>query len=264
MARLPGKIIHRAHDPWGSIEVVEDGAIRSLHFGTAARQSAMSLYEPDYLLLSYTRAMVVPLLFTAPPRRVLLVGLGGGSLAKFLLHHYPECRIDAVELRAEVVKAARGHFQLPQNERLEIVLGDGSAYLGECPAERYDLVLIDAYDHAGMDPQLGGVEALHAARRALRPRGALVINTWSEEKSLVQRMEGVVEQLFDRRVLRLPVEEKGNVILIGLEAPIGLRAAGTLKRRAGELDRTLKVGLQGQLSALRRNNPLLRLGQTIF
>ena len=264
MDRPLGKILHRTRDAWGSIEVVEDGAVRSLHFGTAARQSAMSLYEPDYLLLSYTRAMVTPLLFVEPPSRVLLVGLGGGSLAKFLLRHYPDCRIDAVELRPEVVKAARDHFGLPESDNLEVVVGDGTEFLTQADEACYDLVLIDAYDHAGMDPNLGERGALFGARRALCPGGALSINAWSAERALIQEVERGMGELFEQRLLRLPVEEKGNVILIGLDAPIGPRAAVGLKRRAGELDRELRIGLSRELAALRRHNSLSRLGRAVF
>ncbi|WP_459863337.1 spermine/spermidine synthase domain-containing protein [Endothiovibrio diazotrophicus] len=264
MALFSGKIVHRARDRWGSIEVVEDGAVRSLHFGTAARQSAMSLYEPDYLLLSYTRAMVAPLLFVEAPRRVLLVGLGGGSVAKFLLRHYPQCHIEAVELRPEVVGAARRWFDLPTPPNLEISIGDGAEFLFRADDGGYDLILIDAYDHAGMAPGLGEGDVLAAAARALRAGGAFSLNAWSAEHALFDKVERALLHHFERRVLRLPVTEKGNVILIGLDNALGLSAAGRLKRRAAELDQRLGIGLQQQLAALRRHNSLARIGRSIF
>lgn len=264
MARFPGTIIHRTRDDQGPIEVMEDGAIRSLHFGTAARQSAMSLYEPEYLLLSYTRAMMAALLFGEPPRRALLVGLGGGSLAKFLLHHFPRCRIEVVELRHAVVSAARDHFQLPESDNLEIILGDGGEYLDQADAESYDLVLIDAYDETGMDPNLGEHDALRAARRILRSDGVLSINAWKAERALFGALKQRLDPLFDGRVLTLPVEDKGNVILLGLGAGVGIRGLGTLKRRAAELDRRLKIGLPQQLTALRKGNGVIRLGRALL
>ena len=99
MRKYHGTVIHRSQDSRGVIEVVDDGCTRSLHFGNAVRQSAMDLNRPEYLVLTYTRAMMSCLLFKPTPCKVLLIGLGGGSLAKFLLHHIPNCTIDAVELR---------------------------------------------------------------------------------------------------------------------------------------------------------------------
>ena len=92
MHRYGGIVIHQSRDEHGTIEVVEDGAYRSLHFGSEPKQSSMELHNPIRLALTYTRAMTAALLFNDAPRSVLLIGLGGGSLAKFLLHHALEMR----------------------------------------------------------------------------------------------------------------------------------------------------------------------------
>src|SRR5512138_3544669 len=91
MQRYDGHLVHRTQDELGPIEVVEDTLYRSLHFGTEPKQSSMLLGDPLALVLSYTRSMTTALLFVPQVRRVLLIGLGGGSLAKFILHHIPGC-----------------------------------------------------------------------------------------------------------------------------------------------------------------------------
>ncbi|HEY0720688.1 MAG TPA: spermidine synthase, partial [Gammaproteobacteria bacterium] len=88
MQKYDGLLVHRTQDEWGPIEVVDDMLHRSLHFGTEPKQSSMLLSDPLALVLSYTRAMTTALLFVPQVRRVLLIGLGGGSLAKFFLHHF--------------------------------------------------------------------------------------------------------------------------------------------------------------------------------
>ena len=264
MKQFAGNVVHRSRDEWGPIEVVDEGAVRSLHFGTAARQSAMSLHEPDYLLLSYTRAMAAALLFAEAPRRALLVGLGGGSLAKFLLHHFPTCRVEVVELRQEVVETARRHFALPDSDNLVVLLGDGGRYLNEAPEGGYDLILIDAYDAIGMAPSLGERDVLGAAYHALHPDGVLSVNTWQAERRLSAKVQRELGALFAGRVLTLPVEEKGNVILHCLGRAVGIRGVAALKRRAVELDRHLAIGLPQQLSALRRGNSIPRLARALL
>src|SRR3569623_1391487 len=129
MRKYHGTLIHRSRDADGPIEVVDDGVIRTLHFGNDVRQSSMALHDPVHLMLLYTQAMMSCLLFQPDPKRVLLIGLGGGSLAKFLLHHFPRCKIDAVERRAAVVKLAHGYFQLPETPRLRVTVDDACEHL---------------------------------------------------------------------------------------------------------------------------------------
>lgn len=78
-----GTLIHQAQTDDGVIEVVDNGDSRSLHFGTYPRQSSMRLSDPAHLALSYTQSMMGCLLLNPIPRRVLVIGLGGGSLVKF-------------------------------------------------------------------------------------------------------------------------------------------------------------------------------------
>ena len=108
-----GRLVHQAQSDEGVIEVVDSGDSRSLHFGTHPRQSSMRISDPAYLDLSYTQAMMGALLLNPVPRRVLIVGLGGGSLVKFLLHHFPRCQIDVVEYRQDVIDVAHQFFGLP-------------------------------------------------------------------------------------------------------------------------------------------------------
>src|SRR5258708_39115928 len=69
-----------------AIEIVEEDGVRVLQIGGNAIQSAMRLDAPDRIELDYVRAMMAFLLFPPDPRDVLLVGLGGGSVARFIPH----------------------------------------------------------------------------------------------------------------------------------------------------------------------------------
>ena len=111
-------LVFSCHDEEGVIEVVDDLDTRALYFGTSARQSAMSREAPHRLVLSYTRSMLSGLLFTRKPRSALVLGLGGGSLPRFLMHVFPTCRIDVVERRAKVVQVAHDYFHLARSPRL--------------------------------------------------------------------------------------------------------------------------------------------------
>ena len=79
-------------------------------------QSAMRIKDPFALELEYTRGMLAFLLFQPDPRDIALIGLGGGSLAKYIHRHLPDSRLTALEINAEVVAAARSYFLLPQDD----------------------------------------------------------------------------------------------------------------------------------------------------
>src|SRR6185369_9886625 len=96
-----------------AVAVSEQAGVRFLHIGGDAIQSAMRLSKPDRLELHYTRAMMGFLLFHPKPRKVLMIGLGGGSMARFLHKAFPRLRVTALDVSPEVVAAARRHFDFP-------------------------------------------------------------------------------------------------------------------------------------------------------
>ena len=111
-----GQLIHATEDDFGTIEVVEfQQSVRGLHFGNATQQSGMFLYNPNVLIHKYTQAMLTPICWYQPDT-VLILGLGAGSLAKYLLHILPGIKIDGVDLRPEVIKVAQEYFYLPEED----------------------------------------------------------------------------------------------------------------------------------------------------
>lgn len=228
------RIVHREH--WDNllVEVIDDGDTRSLVFGGDVLQSSMSLSRPNRLVLSYTHCMMASLLINDHPERVLVIGVGAGSLVRFLHSHLPSCRIEGIDNAPHIIKLARGYFSLPENERLTIHNLDGFDYLRELPATRgYDLILIDAFDGAGMAPTIYHRACFALCRRHLRPDGILSINLWSGNES---RMAEVRHDLADcfGPTLTLPVPNRGNVIcLAGRQADLSL----LLTRSRSELER---------------------------
>src|SRR3970040_3128060 len=81
-----------------AVYVTERFGVRSLHIGSDTVQSSMRLSRPNDLELAYTRSMMAFLLFRPPPRRVLMVGLGGGSLAKFIYHRIPDAVTEVIDV----------------------------------------------------------------------------------------------------------------------------------------------------------------------
>jgi len=131
------------------IEISEESGVRSLHFGTPWIQGSMRIARPWSLELEYTQHMMWPLLHFSSedwPQRILMIGLGSGSMLKFLYRYRPFCHITVVEIDSTVIAAAHHHFKVPQaSERLNIVHSDGVAYLNQ-DEHQYDLILVDGFD----------------------------------------------------------------------------------------------------------------------
>ncbi len=106
------------------IDISEEAGVRYLHFGSDWIQGAMRIRKPYALELAYTREMMAGLLLRDGlaadgghwPRKVLIIGLGAASLARFVHHHLPQARIRVVEIAPAVVAAARQFFKLPTED----------------------------------------------------------------------------------------------------------------------------------------------------
>jgi len=252
-----GRKLCSVRDAGQLIEVFDDGKSRSLHFGTPARQSSMALDAPDRLQLPYTRAMMAFLLFQPQPETVLMVGLGGGSMAKFLLRHFPALHMDVVERSAAVVELAHRHFLLPQDSRLRIHVDDGARYMA-CGAKpnAYDAVLLDAYGANGTPSALLGEAFFADCRRRLRPAGVLAANLWGGRRSGFGRAMAALEHAFGGDALQLPVAGRGNIVALAQVPPAPTSAQ--LQLRSRELQQRLDLPFAVYRRALRRRRRLLK------
>jgi predicted O-methyltransferase YrrM len=140
--------------------------------GLTQQQSAMSLTRPERLVFQYERLMSLALGLAAAPRRALLLGLGGGAMARFLAAHLPGCDVTAVEHDAAMIEIARRFFYI----RGPVVERDALAFLAETD-ERFDVILVDLYDAAGAVHARG--DLWERCLGALAPGGCVAAN-WAD------------------------------------------------------------------------------------
>jgi spermidine synthase len=155
--------------------------------------------------------MMAFLLFQPRPKRIALIGLGGGSLVKFCYHRMPGTHMTAVELDPEVI-AFRDTFLVPaDNERLQIINGDGAEFL-ENTDKGLDVLLVDAFDKTGFAPSLANREFFENAHAKLAGNGVLVINLAGEKESYAGLI-GEAMHVFDDQVIVISVPDDGNHVL---------------------------------------------------
>jgi spermidine synthase len=197
-----------------------EGDRRTLEFMPGNIQSEMLLSRPDHLLLAYTRALMGFALFVPRPRHIVMVGLGGGSLAKFCHRYFPATRITVIELRADVI-ALRAQFGVPPDDaRFQVVHADALDWLAAAPACA-DVLLVDGFDAFGLPAPLASARFYGHCRRVLQDGGVLAVNVFSYDPAYA----GIVARLrlmFDGRVCWFDRVAGNNRILFAVKAPLPL------------------------------------------
>lgn len=235
MKFLPKWRLRKPSEDAKTVYVSEKFGVRALHIGSDTVQSAMRLARPNDLELSYTRSMMACLLFNDDPRHVLMVGLGGGSVAKYVYHRLPEAKVRVLELDPQVVAIARQCFMVPRNDdRFEVVVGDGAEYMAGCD-ERTDFIMVDGYDAESHVEALATREFYGHCRERLAAGGVLVVNLWGGDRQFNEVLKRI-ETVFPDGTLCLPARKPGNVIALAFRDPPGPLAWAELECRAAELE----------------------------
>jgi spermidine synthase len=195
--------------------IIDNGLQRRLQFDLYSVQSAMHRAHPDRLILTYTRKMMAFLLFNRAPARILLLGLGGGSLAKFCYRRLPGAAITAVEVNPHVI-ALRQEFCIPaDDDRFRVFCADGAEYLGRLGRSK-DVILADACDSEGIAPELDTVEFYQAAHRCLSRGGVFVLNVCGDPNGAAPHIDKI-RAVFGDDFMTLQVRPDGNLILFAFK-----------------------------------------------
>jgi spermidine synthase len=248
-----GEIIHEITSTYSHIRVRERGNVRCLTFvdpnGREERQSAIDIKNPHAMQLGYTTSFFASLLFREPQERVLIVGLGGGGMVRFLNHAFPETMVEAVEIDRVVVGVAKNYFGTMEGPMTKIHVADAFDYLKE-PHGPFDALYMDAFLRPSVDSGLENVtqrlktlEFLQSLRRQLNPGGIVAFNLHQHASSTQDDLD-TLKTAFPQ-VYLFGVPRTGNLIAICTIDRQRLTTE-TLTKRAANLETNLDVGLPWQ------------------
>lgn len=236
---------------YGRPFLVESEGLLTLYFTLSLVQSTMQINRPDVLDLAYTRKMMAFLPFYPRPKGLLLLGMGGGSLAKFCYRHLSRADITVVEIDPDVI-AFRDAFKVPvDNERFRILCADATAYLPTHDL-RTDVIMVDAFDGLGIAPELSSPDFYAQAYNKLSANGILVMNL-AGDKAGYEDPLAQLSHCFDDRVLSLKVRDGGNQIAFAFKNPDFQPLWDRLKPVAVELERKLGLEFPWYLEMLQKN-----------
>ena len=219
--------------------ILETDCERRLHFSQDSVQSVMRLDEPDALICAYTRKMMAFLLFNPNPKHIVMVGLGGGSLAKFCYRNLPRAEISVVEIDPRVI-ALREEFCVPPDDhRFRIVCDDGAHYLSNFQ-EPIDVLMVDAFDTDGLAHTLAATDFYVQAARQLSPNGLLVMNFSGDHQRYALHIKRI-RAAFVGSTLLVRVAADDNLVLFALKKRIPLLTTARFELRAQRLQARLAL-----------------------
>ena len=236
----------------------------SLLFDISALQSEMTLDAPDELVLGYTQTMMGFLLFKPDPKKIGMVGLGGGSLTKFCYRHLSEATISVAEIDAGVI-ALRDQFHIPKDDdRLQVKCMDGKDFVRQAD-NQFDVLLVDGFDVKGQPPQLCSQHFYDDCFQALAPGGVMVVNLLgdvAETRIYIDRLHTA----FCDAVIVIDALDSLNKIAFACKGEVPRLDNYTLKHRIGQLEskHSVILSLTAQSILLARRAEELPMQQNLL
>lgn len=183
-ANAQPKLLHQERSLYRNIFVTQDGDELCMLFRyprPAGRESCKLLHEPDKLIFDYTQMMLSGLYLNPSPKRVLIIGEGGGTIPTLLQQMYPDLQIDLVEIDEAVDRVAKEYFGFKPGPNVHISIEDGRVYTKRIASQKpnYDIVMLDAFDADYIPEHMLTREFLQEVKAIMAPGGVIVANTFS-------------------------------------------------------------------------------------
>jgi len=195
MANL--KLLYQKKTAYNNVRVVEKDSIRTIKFGSelfdmSCDQSATDLYNPNRHVFDYSLLFMYNLCFNPFPNNVLIVGLGGGTIAKEIKHYFPAVSIDIIEIDPEILEIAKQYFFFREDFTAKVIIGDAFDVIDKYK-NKYDFIMIDAFTNDYVPPKIASKAFLRKVKLALKTNGVASFNTCNRHRSFHSHAADVCE-----------------------------------------------------------------------
>ncbi|MDC0610234.1 fused MFS/spermidine synthase [Vibrio sp.] len=215
----PRKKIYQQASLYQNLLVVEQGNRRYLSFitnnGLRTQSCQFNDEKHSVLSLPYAKMALTGLLLQPHPDRILLVGLGGGSLPMVLSKLYPNAKIDIVEIDNAVKKVAEDYFHFAETDNMKVTLADARVFVKRMGlrADEYDYILLDAFNDKYIPSHLMTQDFLLEVKQILADDGVLVANTFSSSP-FYHHESTTYQSVFGPFLNFKKLENSGNRVII--------------------------------------------------
>ncbi len=241
-AAAAAKTIHKEKSLYRNIVVREFNNRRCLVFAAIRgdkNQTCTDLRDPKLLVFAYVRMVFAGLLVNPNPRKILVVGLGGGSIPSTLTELFPNSTIDVVEIDDAVVRVAKKYFSFKENDHMKVFVRDARVYIRRANLSRkqYDMIILDAFTGEYIPEHLITREFFEEVKQLMTADGVLVANTFSN--SLLYHHESVTYQRVFQIFFNFKMSVTGNRVIIAMTSELPERELLQARARqfAERLDR---------------------------
>jgi spermidine synthase len=233
--------IHEEKSLYRDITVVQTGDRRCLIFNIHRgdrNQTCVDVNNRDELIFSYTKMSFAGLLLNPEPKKILIAGLGGGTLPIAFNDLFPDAQIDVVEVDQAVVNVAKGFFFFEENENMTVAVNDARVFIKRAGilGEKYDFIILDAFGGDYIPEHLLTQEFLEEVKQIMSEDAVLVANTFSTSRFYDH--ESVTYQRVFGEFFNFKLPTSGNRIIITQLDPLPPR--GNLITRAQSLAPSLE------------------------
>lgn len=179
-------VIHTERSAYRNISVIDNSNTRCIRFSSKlkADQSCIYLNNPVSLVFDCNKMMMGALYLRPNPQKILVIGLGGGTLPSALIRVLPESEMRIVEIDPAVVRVAKKYFNFQPTSKIQITEEDGRVFVKRAikRGEKYDLIVLDAYGDNYIPEHMLTEQFLKEVKKILAPDGVLAANTYSTSK----------------------------------------------------------------------------------
>jgi len=180
-----GRLVYKKNSLYHNIFVYQNGSVMTLNFGRRPPVNIQSRINNKNLrqhMLEYTKVSFCSLCYNPEPKKMLVVGLGGGVIPREMRHYFPQLDIDIVEIDPEIPIVAKKYFQFREDENLKVHIDDGRIFIKKQlrldNVPKYDIIVLDAFNSDYIPFHLMTKEFLEQVKGVLADDGVVIANVF--------------------------------------------------------------------------------------
>ena len=227
------EIVHSERSMYRNILVEDNGDLRCLKFNvksTKTQQSCLLKSKPQQLVFNYTKLLLTGLFINPDPQRILIIGLGGGTMSNTLHSLLPKSKIDNVEIDQSVINVAVKYFGFLENDQIKTYSQDGRVFIKRALLKKktYDWIILDAFNGDYIPEHLMTKEFLLEVQSLLTPEGIVTANTFSSSE--LYRYESATYKAVFGDFYQVSNESNNNRVILAGKNGLTVISEGAEKR----------------------------------
>ncbi len=209
-----GRCIYRVDSAHGPVEVWENRRLRWIQFDKRNIQTAIDLTDPSLLALEYLQTMAIAFEFIKQPKKILILGMGGGALIHYIKKNHPDAQITAVDINPDIIQVAQDYFFIEPHDA-QLIIQDAKEFL-EQSDQNFDLIVCDIYKADALPSVLLDDEFYQLAYQRLNKRGVFIGNFLCEKNKMLDIIRHI-RHYFINQSLLIPVPKHSNIGIFGFK-----------------------------------------------